>query len=87
MSVTVGIRELKAELSRYVREARSGETVVITDHGTPVAELRPIGGDSVFERLLAEGLITAPTAAKTDAFPPPIPARGTVSDLVADQRR
>ncbi len=38
---TVGIRELKNRLSHYVREVRGGETVLVTDRGEVVAELRP----------------------------------------------
>ena len=39
---TVGIRELKAHLSHYVRLARQGERVIVTDRGREVAELRAI---------------------------------------------
>lgn len=35
------MKELKARLSEYVRLARAGETVLITDRGEVVAELRP----------------------------------------------
>jgi antitoxin (DNA-binding transcriptional repressor) of toxin-antitoxin stability system len=38
--VAVGLRELKAKLSDYVRKARGGETVLVTDRGLVVAELR-----------------------------------------------
>ena len=38
---TVGIRELKARLSAYVRKVRDGQTVYVTDRGEVVAELRP----------------------------------------------
>src|SRR5690242_14514721 len=38
---TVGIRELKNRLSEYVRDARSGESVLVTDRGQVVAELVP----------------------------------------------
>jgi prevent-host-death family protein len=38
----VGIKELKAKLSEYVERARSGEMVVVTDRGEPVAELVPL---------------------------------------------
>lgn len=34
-----GIRELKDPLSEYIRRAREGERVVITDRGRPVAAL------------------------------------------------
>jgi prevent-host-death family protein len=35
--------EAKAKLSALVRQVREGRSVVITVHGQPVAELRPIG--------------------------------------------
>lgn len=38
---TVGIKQLKAHLSEYVRAARAGETVLVTLHDEVVAELRP----------------------------------------------
>jgi prevent-host-death family protein len=38
---TVEIRELKKHLSSYLRLVRSGETIVVTDRGEPIAELRP----------------------------------------------
>jgi len=38
----VSIRELKSRLSHFLRLARSGETVVITDRGVPVGRLVPI---------------------------------------------
>ena len=36
---TVGVRELKNRLSEYLREVRSGESVLITDRGEVIAEL------------------------------------------------
>ena len=39
----VGIRELKNKLSYYVRLVGAGESVLVTDRGTVVAELRPPG--------------------------------------------
>jgi antitoxin (DNA-binding transcriptional repressor) of toxin-antitoxin stability system len=36
----VGIRELKAKLSEYIRRARNGEVVLVSDRGRVVAELR-----------------------------------------------
>jgi len=37
----VGIAQLKAHLSQYVRGARRGETVVVLDRNEPVARLVP----------------------------------------------
>lgn len=39
----IGIRELKNKLSHYVRLVEAGESVLVTDRGTVVAELRPPG--------------------------------------------
>lgn len=40
---TVGVRELKNRLSEYIRQAKSGEGVLVTDRGQVVAELTPPG--------------------------------------------
>jgi antitoxin (DNA-binding transcriptional repressor) of toxin-antitoxin stability system len=40
---TVGVRELKNRLSEYIRQARSGEGVLVTDRGQVVAELTAPG--------------------------------------------
>ena len=45
--LAVGIRELKNKLSHYVRLVVAGESVLVTDRGTVVAELRPPGSDAV----------------------------------------
>ncbi len=39
---TAAVSELKARLSKYLNQVKSGEEVLITDHGTPVARLLPI---------------------------------------------
>lgn len=36
----IGIRELKAQLSRVLRDVQSGDVVLVTDRGQVVAELR-----------------------------------------------
>ena len=38
---SVGVKQLKARLSEYLRVVRSGETVLVTDRDEVVAELRP----------------------------------------------
>ena len=61
-SAAVGVRELKSKLGSYLQQVRGGRTLVITDRGHPVAELRPISiGDpdeAAMERLIALGLVT-----------------------------
>lgn len=41
----VGIRELKNKLSHYIRLVEAGESVLVTDRGAVVAELRPPGAE------------------------------------------
>jgi len=61
MTKAVGVRELKTWLCRYLREVRRGRTIVVTDRGKPIAELRPIcalgsGREAPLERLIASCL-------------------------------
>ena len=42
---TVGIKQLKADLSRYVQKAHRGERIIITDRGKEVAELIPLSAE------------------------------------------
>jgi prevent-host-death family protein len=37
----IGIRELKSTLSQCVREVKTGRTIVVTEHGQPVARIIP----------------------------------------------
>lgn len=37
---TVGVRELKARLSQYLRDVQGGDVILVTDRGRVVAELR-----------------------------------------------
>lgn len=40
--IRVGVRDLKARLSEYLRQVGQGNTVIITDHGRPVGRLSPV---------------------------------------------
>lgn len=53
---SVGIRELRQNLSVYLRRVEHGETLEVTERGRPVALLTPLPGrTSVLDRLIAEG--------------------------------
>jgi prevent-host-death family protein len=84
--VEVGIRELRDGLSGYLRQVRDGHTLTITDHGRPIARISPVGSPTTLERLIAEGRVSRATSPRSTP-PEPIPAKGTISDLVAEQRR
>jgi prevent-host-death family protein len=56
MSDNVGIRELRQDLSRYLRRVVSGERLVVTERGRPVAVLSPWAEEGdIIDRLVAEG--------------------------------
>src|SRR2546430_14293127 len=44
---TVGIKDLKLHLGRYVSRAAQGETITVTERGTPVAMLVPLPPERV----------------------------------------
>jgi prevent-host-death family protein len=84
---SVGVRELRDHLSKHLAEVQEGRTLTITDRGTPIARLVPVG-PSTLDRLIAEGKVTpAKRRKRRRTLPKPIRARGTVSDLVSEQRR
>ena len=58
----IGIRQLKDNLSRYIRRVEAGERIAVTAHGRVVAELAPpgmskAGRRSRYEELVATGVI------------------------------
>jgi prevent-host-death family protein len=86
----VGVRELKTRLGRYLRSVREGRTVLVTDRGEPIAELRPLAPDrrlsATLVRLSVEGAVTLPGRRAMSAFAP-IRSRGrSLSDAVIDER-
>lgn len=82
----IGIRELKAHLSAYVRAAKAGERVTITDRGVVVAQIVPAEGDAALQRLIDAGL-AMPPAHRARAVPEPLSTAGPVSEIVSEQRR
>ncbi|MDR1512072.1 MAG: type II toxin-antitoxin system prevent-host-death family antitoxin [Propionibacteriaceae bacterium] len=85
-SSAVGLRELRANLSGYVEQVRAGRSYTLTERGQPVARLVPVASRSNYERLAAQGVIQ-PAASRPGVPEAPVQAGGTVSDLVALQRR
>lgn len=91
-SKIVGSRELKTRLGKYLERVRAGETIVVTDRGKPVAELRPIEAsddptEGQLRRMEAEGLLTRGSpGALTRLEPIPLPAGVSASGLVRADR-
>ncbi len=58
---TVGVAELRQNLSRYLRLVANGERLVVTERNRPVAELGPPPSTgAALDRLIAEGRVSRP---------------------------
>ncbi len=55
---SIGVRELKAQLSRQLKRVQGGSRLTITDRGRPIAVLSPVeaqAGAAWAWRMVAEG--------------------------------
>jgi len=70
MNNTVGIAELRQNLSLYLRRVENGERLLVTDRNRPVAELGPAPSiGEALDRLIAEGRVARPARR---GLPPPL---------------
>jgi prevent-host-death family protein len=91
---TVGVRELRQNLSRYLERVKAGETLTVTERGQEVARLVPSGSevDPYYIELAEKYGATIPKGSLVEAIeslPPrakPAPA-GTVDKLLDEDRR
>jgi prevent-host-death family protein len=87
---SIGIRELKARLSEYVRDVKRGATIIITEHGRRVARLVP-EAHSLDERLeiLKDAGVVQWSGRRLGAPRPAVPSQGkrTVASLVVENRK
>jgi prevent-host-death family protein len=84
MTDSVGVGELRQNLSKYLRRVEKGDRLVVTDRNKPVAELGPppTTGSRVDE-LIAEGKVRPPRRRRKPGEPLPRPLQpfGKVDDL------
>jgi prevent-host-death family protein len=85
---SVGIRELRQQASRFLREVERGETIEVTDRGRPVALLVPVPNDDRLEGLLATGRLVPAAGDLLELGEPLDPARGAPlpSEALAEAR-
>jgi prevent-host-death family protein len=70
MSDRVGIRELRQDLSRYLRRVRDGERLIVTERRQPVAVIEPwVDESDALEQLIGQGLATRGTGGLTQIEP------------------
>lgn len=78
----VGVRELRQNLSVYLRRVSAGETLEVTERGRAVAILAPLPElSSPLGRLIATGRVRAPVGDLLDLG---APAGGAVSRVLSE---
>jgi prevent-host-death family protein len=87
----VGVRELKAHLSRHLRQVRAGRRLVVTERGRAIATIGPIETplrSDWAHRLVAEGRAHW-SGGKPAGLAQPVSLRGKrqASDMVLQDRR
>ena len=91
MTITIGSRELKNRLGSYLRQVRSGATIVVTDRGTPIAELRPLPPvtTEAHERLgalVASGLLAPRVSSRLVEREPASVTGGDLASAIHEER-
>jgi prevent-host-death family protein len=54
---TIGVRELRQQASKYLRDVERGATIEVTDRGRPVARLVPVPKGDILADLVASGRV------------------------------
>jgi antitoxin (DNA-binding transcriptional repressor) of toxin-antitoxin stability system len=92
--VDTGIRDLRDNLSRYLRRIEAGERIAVTAHGRVVAELVPPGSEgrrlpgSRWDELIATGVLHPPaeTGDPFEDWPDIRLPPGTAAELIDSDR-
>jgi prevent-host-death family protein len=90
----IGIRELKDNLSRYIRRVEAGQRIAVTAHGRVVAQLVPTASaarnspGSRWDGLIAAGILHPPVEAGDpfEDWPDIRLPRGTAAALIDADR-
>lgn len=75
----VGVAELKAHLSREVRAAAAGETIIVLDRSHPVAQLGPLESGLTIDRHPTAGFDSLSDGVR-------LLAHGRAGDLLDEER-
>jgi prevent-host-death family protein len=86
---SIGVRELRQHASRYLARIKQGETLEITERGTPVAKLAPVQGMSFRDQLIASGELIPAERTDRENMPKPTPlepGERPPSEILQEQR-
>ena len=86
----VGVRDLRQNLSVYLRRVKAGESLDVTERGETVARLTPLPPRTLspLQQLIAEGRASPATRSHRD-LPPPIklpPGSPSASEILRQMR-
>jgi prevent-host-death family protein len=89
MESSVGVRELRQNLSRFLERVKAGEAFVVTERGSEVARLTPSGvRHSALARLIAERGASIPQSDLIANLGPRHHVDGaSTADVLAEQRQ
>ena len=89
---SISVSQLKARLSECLRLVRGGNTLVVTDRGTPVAIVSPLPpgeNESAMASLIERGLVALPLKSLPEDFwarPRPTDPEGLGLKAVLEER-
>lgn len=86
----VGVKELKNNLSAYLREVRGGVRILVTDHQRVVAELREPSAALAADPLMAlaeRGIVRLPEARRRPLPASPLRTPAGTSQRILDELR
>ena len=92
---SVGVKELKNKLTYYLKLAKKGDRVLVTDRGSPIAVLHSLdevedtaGVEEKLASLAKKGKLRFPTKThKLPAFPAISTAGKSASKMIIEDRR
>ena len=73
---SIGVRELRQQASRYLREVEAGTSIEITDRGRPVALLVPVPTEGALAQLAVSGRLASAQGDLLEIGEPLEPAPG-----------
>lgn len=90
----VGVKALRDNLSRYLREAKSGTRVLVLDRDEVIAEIHeptvrylPRSPGGTADQMEKDGKLIRPRIKRTDCVPSPVKlAEGTAKRLIDEAR-
>ncbi|UCE56172.1 MAG: type II toxin-antitoxin system Phd/YefM family antitoxin [Desulfobacterales bacterium] len=91
-SASVGIRDAKMHLSKYLKMVQKGAEVIITDRGRPVGKIVPIQNEDLplqerIKKMEDQGLIEKLSTKGLKKIPSPIPVSNNIAQKFLQEDR